>query len=75
MHPTLYVGCIFLTGITATTATPKPLNIIPVAQIHKIINTIIINSNSPIMMTTTLLARTHLRTANKMPIAHTQLNH
>lgn len=75
MPPTLYVGGIFLTGITATTATSKPLNIIPVSQVHKIINTIIINSSSPIMTTTTLLARTHLRTADKMLIAHTRFNH
>ena len=65
----------FLTCITATTATSKPLNIIPVTQIHKIINTIIINSDFLIMMTTTLLARTHLRTADKMLIAHTRFNH
>lgn len=72
-----YVICrgAFLTGITATTATSKPLNIIPVSQVHKIINTIIINSDSPIMMTTTLLARTHLRTTYKMLIAHTRFNH
>ena len=65
----------FLTGITATATTSKPLNIIPVPQVYKIINTIVINSDSPIMMTTTLLARTHLRTADKMFIAHTRFNH
>lgn len=75
MPPTLYIGGHFLTGITATTATPKPFNIIPVSQVHKIINTITINSDPPIMMTTALLTRTHLRASDKTLITHTRPNH